>query len=293
MKFLYFRHAFRDILNNRLLNIVSIITIVFSVIITSSIVLFFKNTTNILNIWKKGVKIVVYLSSEVSDEEIPEIQKKILGMHGVENIVFIPKEEAYKILRQQMKRQSSLLENLKENPLPDAFEIHLIESSQGLEKTESIVSQIESIPKVEEVEYGQKWLARFSGIINIFKLSGYALGGLFFIASVFIVANMVRLVLYARRDEIEIMRLVGASDGFIKTPLYIECIMQGAMGGIIGLILLFVIFKSFILNIDRNITADLINIKFFSLTALSVILVCSMFIGWLGCYISLKNYFKT
>lgn len=293
MKLLYFKHAFNDILKNRFLNAVSIITIAFSVIITSSIILFFINTTGILNIWKKGVKIMVYLPPEISGEDIHEIQKKISGMYGIKDVIFIPKEEALNILKQQMKRQSSLLENLKENPLPNAFEIHLIESSQAWEKIENLASQIELIPKVEEVEYGQKWLARFSEIINIFKLSGYAMGILFFIASVFIVANTVRLVLYARRDEIEIMRLIGASDGFIKTPFYIECIIQGAVGGIIGLILLFVIFTSFISNVDQDIISDIINIKFFSLSALSVILICSMFIGWLGCFLSLKNFLKT
>lgn len=236
---------------------------------------------------------MVYLPPEISGEDIHEIQKKISGMYGIKDVIFIPKEEALNILKQQMKRQSSLLKNLKENPLPNAFEIHLIESSQAWEKIESLASQIELIPKVEEVEYGQKWLARFSEIINIFKLSGYAMGILFFIASVFIVANTVRLVLYARRDEIEIMRLIGASDGFIKTPFYIECIIQGAVGGIIGLILLFVIFTSFISNVDQDVISDIINIKFFSLRALSVILICSMFIGWLGCFLSLKNFLKT
>ncbi|MFH2046217.1 MAG: permease-like cell division protein FtsX [Pseudomonadota bacterium] len=292
MKLLYFKHAFNDIVKSRFLHIVAIITLAFSVIITSSIILFFKNTTGIFNIWKKGVKVMVYLSPETADEAILEIQKKISGMYGVKNAIFIPKEEALNILKQQMKRQPSLLENLKGNPLPNAFEIHLIESSEVWEKIESLVAHLELIPQVEEVEYGQKWLARFAGIINIFTLSGYTLGILFFIASVFIVANTVRLVLYAKRDEIEIMRLVGASDSFIKTPLYIECIIQGAAGGIIGLVLLYIIFTSFISNVGQGMTSDLINISFFSFSALSTILICSMFIGWLGCFLSLKNFLK-
>ncbi len=289
----YFKYSFNDILKNKLLNTVAIITIVFSVLITSSIILFFINTTSILNLWKKDVKIMVYLSREASDGNINEIQKIISGINGIKDIIFISKEEALNILKQQMKRQFSLLENLKENPLPNGFEIHIIESFQSWQKTESIASQIEKIPHVEEVEYGQKWLARFSGIINIFKLSGYALGILFFIASVFIVANTVRLVLYTRCDEIEIMRLVGASDSFVKTPLYIECVLQGAVGGIIGLILLFFIFKSFISNVDQGIISELANINFFSLSELLLILICSMFIGWLGCFLSLKNFLKT
>ena len=192
-----------------------------------------------------------------------------------------------------MKRQSSLLENLKENPLPNAFEIKLIATSQTWEKIENLASRIQSIPQIEEVEYGQRWLSRFSYIINMFKLSGYVLGILFSVASVFIVANTVRLVLYSRRDEIEIMRLVGASDGFIKGPFYIESIILGALGGIIGLIALFITFVSITSNIDQSITSGAFHITFFSYSAVLIIIISSMFVGWLGCFLSLKHIIKT
>jgi len=290
---LHFKHAFRDILKNRLLNAVSVITIAFSVVITSSFVLFFVNTTDMLNLWEKGLKIMVYLYPEVPGEIIPEIQKKISGMYGVQDVRFISKGEALEILNEQMKRQSSLLENLKENPLPDAFEIRMIPSSRPWEKIESLAARIDAIPQVEEIEYGQKWLTKFSYIIRMFKLTGYALGILFFIASVFIVANTIRLVLYTRREEIEIMRLVGASDGFIKVPLYIECVIQGALGGIIGLTILFLVYVSVLSNVEQGVTSGFINVKFFSFGIMSLILLCSMFTGWLGCFLSLKHFLKT
>ncbi|MBU0544105.1 MAG: permease-like cell division protein FtsX [Proteobacteria bacterium] len=289
---LYFKHALRDIGKNRFVNAVSIITIALSVIITCSFVLFFINTSEILTLWKKGVRIMAYLYLDVPAEKIPEIQKKISGLYSVEDVRFISKEEAFDVLKEQMKRQSSLLENLKENPLPNAFEIRMIASSQTWEKIENLASQIQSIPQVEEVEYGQRWLARFSYIINLFKLSGYALGILFSVASVFIVANTVRLVLYSRRDEIEIMRLVGASDGFIKVPLYIEGIILGALGGIIGLIVLFTTFISITSNIDQGITSGAFQISFFSYSSMLIILISSMFVGWFGCFLSLKHIIK-
>jgi cell division transport system permease protein len=290
---LYFKHALRDIGKNRFVNAVSIITIALSVIITCSFILFFINTTEILTLWKKGVRIMAYLYQDVPAEKIPEIQKKISGLYSVEDVRFISKEEAFDVLKQQMKRQSSLLENLKENPLPNAFEIRMIASSQTWEKIENLASQIQSIPQIEEVEYGQRWLARFSYIINLFKLSGYVLGILFSVASVFIVANTVRLVLYSRRDEIEIMRLVGASDGFIKVPFYIEGIILGALGGIIGLIVLFTAFVSITSNIDQSITSGAFHISFFSYSIMLIILISSMFVGWLGCFLSLKHIIKT
>jgi len=236
---------------------------------------------------------MVYLYPEVPGDIIPEIQKKISGMYGVQDVKFISKGAALEILKEQMKRQSSLLDNLNKNPLPDAFEIRMIPSSRPWEKIESLATQIDAIPQVEEIEYGQKWLTKFSYIIKMFKLTGYALGILFFIASVFIVANTIRLVLYTRRDEIEIMRLVGASDGFIKVPFYIECVIQGTIGGIVGLTILYIVFVSVLLNVEQGVTSGFINIRFFSFGSLFLILLCSMFTGWLGCFVSLKQFLKT
>jgi cell division transport system permease protein len=289
---LYFRHAFRDIVKNSFVNAVSVITIALSVIITCSFILFYLNTGDILTLWKKGIRIMAYLYHDVPEETIPELQKRIEGLYSVENVRYISKEEAFDILKQQMKRQSSLLENLKENPLPNAFEIKVIASSQTWEKIENLASRIQSIPQIEEVEYGQRWLARFSRIINLFKLSGYVLGVLFSAASVFIVANTVRLVLYSRRDEIEIMSLVGASDWFIKTPLYIESIILGAMGGIIGIFVLLATYISITSNIDQGITSGTFNITFFSFAHMLLIVITSMFVGWLGCFLSLKQIIR-
>jgi cell division transport system permease protein len=286
---LYFRHALRDIRKNSFVNAVSVITIALSVIITCSFILFFINASDILTMWKKGIRIMAYLYQDVPAEKIPEIQKKISGLYSVEDVRFISKEEAFELLKQQMKRQSSLLENLKENPLPNAFEIRMIASSQTWEKIENLATQIQAIPQIEEVEYGQRWLARFSYIINMFKLAGYVLGTLFSTASVFIVANTVRLVLYSRRDEIEIMRLVGASDGFIKGPFYIESIILGALGGIIGLFVLLTAYVSITSNIDQSITSGAFNITFFSYAHMSIIVASGMFVGWLGCFLSLKH----
>ncbi|MGB6009852.1 MAG: permease-like cell division protein FtsX [Desulfobacterales bacterium] len=289
---IYSKRAIKDILDHRFLSVTTIITIAVSVLIAGAFALFLMNANDIMNSWKKGIRVMAYLKPDIPEINIGELKRRIQGMKGVRDVQFISKNEALQRLKSQMKRQPSLLENLKENPLPDAFEIRLSESFQNRDSVEMLAERLNSLVQVEDVEYGQIWLGRFMSIINLFRLTGYAMGGLFFLAAVFIVANTIRLVLYSRREEVEIMRLVGATDGFIKAPFYIEGLIQGVLGGMIGLTVLFVIFILVSLNVEQGLTAGLFTIRFLSPGAFCGILVCSMFVGWLGCYLSLKQFLR-
>jgi cell division transport system permease protein len=289
---LFIKKAFQDIFRNRFLNTVSITTIVLSVLIVSTTALFFINANDIMNSWKKGIKIMAYLNPNVPESDLPDIRHKIQKMYGVEKVQFISKEDALETLKKQMNRQLSILTDLKENPLPDAFEIRMISSSQSWDKVETLSKKIESLPSVEEVEYGKRWLSRFEKVFNLFRLAGYSLGGIFFMATIFIIANTIRLVLYARREELDIMRLVGASSGFIKIPFYIEGIIIGVLGGIIGLAILFGAFFIISSKVDQDFVSGLFHIRFLPLWSLIVILFGTMLVGWLGCYLSLKQFLK-
>jgi len=287
-----YKRAIQDIRDHRFLNSVTIITIAISILIVSAFALFFVNANEIINSWKKGIKIMVYLKPDTPETKISELIRKIQHMDGIQDVRFISKNEAFQELKKQMKRQSSLFENLKENPLPDAFEILLKSSFQNQEKVEILATRIESLPQVDEVEYGQRWLGQFTNFFNLFRLTGYAMGSLFFMATLLIVANTIRLVLYSRRDEVEIMRLVGATDSFIKAPLYIQALIQGAFGGIIGLAVLFISFLLISSSMGQGISPGLFTIRFLSPGALCGIILVSIFVGWIGCYLSLKQFLK-
>ncbi|MDF1591841.1 MAG: permease-like cell division protein FtsX [Desulfobacterales bacterium] len=290
---LFIKRAIHDILGNRFLNMVTVITIALSILIVSSFTLFFINATDVMDVWKKGIRIMAYLKPEPDRKNLADTRQALQSITGVQDAVFVSKEEALKLLKAQMHRQASLFENLRENPLPDAFEVRIIPSSQRGEEVERLAARIESLPEIEEVEYGQSWVGKFTSIINLFRLAGYAIGALFFMAAVFIVANTIRIVLYSRREEIEIMRLVGAADGFIKAPFYIEGLILGALGGIIGIGVLFLIFLLISANVQQSVAAGLFQLRFLSMESTGAILVGSMIAGWLGCYLSLKQFLKT
>jgi cell division transport system permease protein len=176
---IYFKRAIKDILDHRFLNAVTIATISIAILIASAFALFFVNANAIVNSWKQGIRIMVYLKPNSSELKVADIKRKIEGMKGVNNVRFISNIEALERLKNQMKRQSSLLDDLQENPLPDAFEVRLTDDFQNQDKVETLAARLESLSQVDEVEYGQVWLGRFTNILNLFRLTGYAMGALF------------------------------------------------------------------------------------------------------------------
>ncbi|MGD2099303.1 MAG: permease-like cell division protein FtsX [Desulfobacterales bacterium] len=292
MIILFFKRALEDFRNNRLLNLVTLLTISLSILIVSTYILFFINTSDIMNFWKEGLRIMVYLKPDVVPSDMPDVGRQIKSLKGVKGVKFISKEAALRQLKSQMKRQASLFENLDKNPLPDVFETQLDANFQSWEKLEDLATQIEALDAVQEVEYGQQWLGRFSQVFNLFTLAGYTMCGIFFVAAVFIVANTIRLVIYSRQDEIEIMRLVGAAEHFIKIPFYFQGLMQGAAGAVIGLAILFAAYGYLSSNIEPATFSGLFSIRFLSPQLVAAIILLSMLVGWFGSYISLKQYLK-
>ncbi len=289
---IYIIKAIKDILDNRFLNTVTILTIAFSILIVSAFSLFALNTNALLESWKKGIRVMAYLKPSTAPADFASIEARIKSMGGIEAVVFIPRAEALQQLKTQMQRQSSLLDRLAQNPLPDAFEIRMQADSRNLENIEKLARQLERLVAVEEVEYGQKWLGRFSQIIRLFSLAGYVLGGMFLMAAVFFVANTARLVIYSRRDEIEVMQLVGAESGFIKGPFYIQGLIQGFLGGVLGLAGLFAAYLLVSAQVQQGFGSGTFEIQFLPVSAYAGIIFASILVGWLGCYLSLKQFLK-
>ena len=289
---LFFKRAIDDIFKNRFLNLVTIITISLSVLIASAFLLFFVNTSDIINSWKKGLRIMAYLKPDINNDGLKDLKQTIQSLEDVDTLTFVSRQEALSRLKTQMKHQSSLFASLTRNPLPDSIEIRMTATTESWQKIDSLAARVEALPQIDEVEYGQRWVGRFAHIISLFRLAGYAMGTLFFMATIFIVANTIRLVIYSRSEEVEIMRLVGATDNFIKIPFYFEGLIQGALGAIIGLAMLYMAFIFVSFNVEKGFFPGLFRFHFLSPALLLTILLVSMLVGWLGCFISLKQFLK-
>ncbi|MBI5593955.1 MAG: ABC transporter permease [Deltaproteobacteria bacterium] len=288
----YIVRAFRDINDNRFLNGVAVLTIALSVLIAGAFSLIWTNLNHWMTASESNVRIMVYLKEGATEAQSQDTTYRIQGLDGVQKVQFISRSQALSTFKAQLKHQASLLDGLGENPLPDSLEVELKNGAVRLNQIEPIATQITRMPAVESVEYGQEWMERFANLLSLFRFAGMILGGIFFIASGLIVANTARLVLYSRRDEVEIMRLVGATDLFIKAPFYIEGLIQGASGGGVGL---FAVYAAY-LFMSSKLTSDLASgfwrIHFLSIESIGIIIGCSIGIGLIGCFLSMKQFFR-
>ncbi|MDY0361253.1 MAG: permease-like cell division protein FtsX [Desulforegulaceae bacterium] len=287
-----FKRSLNDIKNNKFLHAVTFITIMLSILIVGTFVLFASNAGELLETWKSGIKVIVYLEDNIASSEKDRTRLEIRNFDEVEDVLFVSGEKGLEELKNQMTRQKAIFENLKTNPLPDSLEVFLKKDKKDIKSLENIASKIEKFQSVSEVEYGKEWIGKFVKIISFSRLAAISMGAVFFMVTVFIVANTVRLALYSRKEEIEIMKLVGADDRFIRSPFYIQGILHGFTGGTGGLLVLFILFFIFSSNISHDFSSFIIKIKFISFKTLLSILFCSTLVGWLGCYISLKQFLR-
>ncbi len=288
----YLGKALADIRSNRFLNLITMVTIALSILMVSLFLLCFENLGRIMDGWDHEGRAMVYLAPEFSLAMRPGVESAVQGIEGVSRVLFVSKDQALERLKSEMAGSTAFLDTLTENPLPHALEVR-IQTRQGIEQVTAVVERIQALALVESVEYGEKWLARFLHLFRLFRLTGYAMGALFLLIAFFITASTVRLVFHARESEVEIMRLVGATDRFIKMPFYITGVIQGGVGGILGLLILYAAYLPMESAVS-GIMGDLfdVNIGFLSFTAMGGLVLASTFLGWFGCYLSLRQLLK-
>ncbi|MFO8111736.1 MAG: permease-like cell division protein FtsX [Desulfosalsimonadaceae bacterium] len=286
------RRGLADFRDYRYLHSICVATIALSVFVISAFGLFLLNTGDLMASWTKGIRIIAYLAPETDEKGREAIMEAIQAYPGVAGVEYVSSEEALEWLKKEVGRQTALLEGLVDNPLPDAVEVSLSADIEGAGDITALAGKMESLSGVADVEYARQWIERFGGIYNLFRLTSIILIGLIIAAIMMIVANTIRLILYSRIDEIKITRIIGADDAFIKYPLYCEGVMLGFAGGLAGLLLLY---AAFAITVPQLSSAGLLfyfQVRFLPATMVVFILLASMTVGWLGCYLSIRRFLK-
>lgn len=288
----FFARALTNIRQNFFINIVTIGTITLALLIIALFLLVFVNLEGVAEDWSKRVQVTAYFDQEPASQEVAALKAKISALPGTEKVDYISKDEALKRFRVRLKGQDSLLEGVSADVLPASLEISLKRGSRGGEAVEMYVASLKRIPGIGEVQYGEEWVKRFTTFMNFMRLVGALLGGFLLLAVVFIVSNTIKLTIYSRKDELEILGLVGATRFFIKAPYVIEGMLQGAAGGLFALLTLFAFYLGFLHNagnfLSFNPAAN--GLSFLPLPHVLGIFLGGVGLGFLGSITSLKRF---
>ena len=205
---------------------------------------------------------------------------------------YISKEEAFEALKRDLGSHAGLLDGLTENPLPASFELRALQVGEEMEVLKEIKASMESLEGVAEAQYSEEWLGRLKNFIGTVRLVGFIIGGLLCLGVLFIVTNTIKLTIYTRKEEVNVLLMVGATDGFIKTPFILEGMIQGALSGAVSIIILFLGYlavssKGFALFEAATFRFAFIPIEY----VLSLFLV-SIGLGLLGSYIAVGRFYE-
>jgi len=286
-----FKQALSNILSNRVVHAIGLGTMVISLLIFGAFLLLFVNLNAWIQGWGHSMSMSVYLNDDISEAQRNRIASFIGDLAEAEIKRFITKDAALKDLRNAMGSQAGVLEGLSKNPLPASFEVAFTDiEGQGTD-LEGIKQALQEMDGVEEVHYSEEWLHRFEGLMSIIKLVGFVIGGLLCLGILFIVTNTIKLTIYSRREEIEILKLVGATDWFVKTPYLFEGMIQGVLSGIFALAILYLGY--FLISTKKMYFLGLAGLDFifipYPYTLLIILISASL--GLLGCFIAVGRFF--
>jgi cell division transport system permease protein len=201
------------------------------------------NIQIVLNHVEARVEVVAYLRDNAESAQIDALQAEIEGMPDVREVLYVSRRQALEIARVQLADFESVFMDLDANPFPASLEVTLHPGQRGPEAVHAVAAALSAYPFVEDVRYGQDWLDKVYLLRRVAAAASLIVGGTFAAVAALIIGAAIRLAIFARREEILIMRLVGATNGFIRRPFLLEGLLAGMAGAVLALPATFVVFR--------------------------------------------------
>jgi len=184
--------------------------------------------------WREGVRVVVYLKREPTPLEGAGLVERVKGIPGVASVRFIGKAEALDALKELLGEEAGVAEQLPANPLPASLEVTPTPGASTPEGARTLVRRLAAMPEADEVAGSMEWADRLAQGQRLLNLIGVSIGAVLALAAILTVTTATTLVLHLRRQELEIMRLVGAPEYVLRLPLLLQGMMQGLAGALLA-----------------------------------------------------------
>jgi len=226
----YVIEAYHGLRSNSLVNLLAMGTISMAMLIVGFFLVVFLNLQAAVGAMGERLEVSVYLRSGLTQQEQDYILTRLKAEPGVKKAVFLEKDAALALLKKELKGQEPLMEGLGENPLPDSYEVTVDAKYADAAKMEVLTKNIGKLYGVEDVSYGRQGVEVLDRLLKLVTWGGMSLAVLLGVTVVFIISNSVRLALYSRGQEIELMQWIGATRWFIMGPFLVEGMLVAVIG---------------------------------------------------------------
>lgn len=287
------RDAFKSVIRNFSLSLASISCITITLIIVAIAIIASFNVQNFTKEIEKDLTIVTFLEADITDEEIETVAEELKNISNIDKYTIQKKQE----VKEQMQQESEVFNKVlsgwsdEESPLKDTIQIKV----KDIEKIKSTANKIEKIDNVSVVRYGEgmvdKMITAFTSIKNV----TYGVVIALVLVTIFLIINTIKLTISARKREISIMRLVGASNFTIKTPFIVEGMILGLLGSIVPVLFTTYGYLAFYNHFDGYLFSELIQLikpEPFIYSASLIIIVIGILVGMVGSASAVRKYLK-
>ena len=287
------RDAFKSVIRNFSLSLASISCITITLIIVAIAIMASLNINNFTDEIEKDLTIVVFLDRDADGNDIKDVKRELDKISNVEKITFISKDEVKEQMREESEVFAKVLDGYDEgeSPLKDTYQVKVKE----IEKIKVTADRIKKIDSVSVVRYGEGMVEKLVSAFTSIKNVTYGVVIALIVVTVFLIVNTIKLTISARKREIRIMSLVGASNFTIKTPFIIEGMILGVLGSIIPIIFTTYGYMAFYKHFDGYLFSKLIVLikpEPFIYTTSLIVIIIGILVGMIGSASAVKKYLK-
>jgi len=277
-----FDEAFMSLWRGRRSGALSTATIAVALFVLGTFLIASSNLDRLGREWSNSAELSVFLTDGVTPDQRAALERILATGNIVSSHQYLSKADALARFKKTFADLSATLDSLGENPLPASYEVRLRPGAEGA--VDLLLAEIRQAPGVADVRYDREWLQRLASVVGVIRGAGLVLATLLTVAAALTVANVVRLGLYARRDELDIMQLVGAPQAYIRGPFVMEGTLQGGVGALVALLALTAVFFSlkgrYLVPLAAAI--NLSGVTFLSIEVAFLLILGGMAVGCLG-----------
>lgn len=284
------RRAFRSLWENAYLNsvsagVIAATTLLFGVYLSVQF-----NLNKMVDTWDRDIHVSAYFHPDVPEKRRFDVRDDIASRDEVLKVRYVSSETANEWMQERMPAMEDILKELGSDTLPSSLEISLTATAARPTVIDDFARTL-SVTDFSDVDYGQEWIEKFQGFMAMLKLLGAIMGSLILVAATFLVMNTVHLVVYNRKEELEIQKLVGATDGYITAPFLVEGLAQGLIGSMLALGGLSAVHKLLVERLkdtfELGATAEL---QFMPSTYVALLFVAGSILGVTAAFLAVQRF---